>query len=161
MPLYSRDDPPRPATDRLMMNKSLRAAGPESSSKANYGFRPVRPTRSTHKGGDLSCIRALWPVSGVRDRPRHRQARSWSGAGPGAGSRETTGANSPIRHAWQNHGPAPDRDSDVMDRRRLADRRQAKRRKKKPPLPAAIKVDNREASNRVDRSHSVSKPGQS
>jgi hypothetical protein len=26
--------------------------------------------------------------------------------------------------------------------------------------PAALKVDNREASNRVDRSHSVSKRGQ-
>jgi hypothetical protein len=26
--------------------------------------------------------------------------------------------------------------------------------------PAALKVDNREASNRVDRSHSVSKQGQ-
>jgi hypothetical protein len=31
--------------------------------------------------------------------------------------------------------------------------------KKEPPLPAAFKVDNREASNRVDRSHSVSKRG--
>jgi hypothetical protein len=30
--------------------------------------------------------------------------------------------------------------------------------KKEPPLPAA-KVNNREASNRVDRSHSVSKQG--
>jgi hypothetical protein len=29
--------------------------------------------------------------------------------------------------------------------------------KKKPPFPAAFEVDNREASNRVDRSHSVSK----
>jgi hypothetical protein len=28
--------------------------------------------------------------------------------------------------------------------------------KKKPPLPAACEVSNREASNRVDRSHSVS-----
>jgi hypothetical protein len=33
-------------------------------------------------------------------------------------------------------------------------------RKKEPPFPAAFEVDNREASNRVDRSHSVSKPGQ-
>jgi hypothetical protein len=32
--------------------------------------------------------------------------------------------------------------------------------KKEPPFPAAFEVDNREASNRVDRSHSVSKPGQ-
>jgi hypothetical protein len=32
--------------------------------------------------------------------------------------------------------------------------------KKEPPFPAAFKVDNREASNRVDRSHSVSKTGQ-
>jgi hypothetical protein len=33
--------------------------------------------------------------------------------------------------------------------------------KKEPPEnPAALKVDNREASNRVDRSHSVSKRGQ-
>jgi hypothetical protein len=31
--------------------------------------------------------------------------------------------------------------------------------KKKPPFPAACEVDNREASNRVDRSHSVSKRG--
>jgi hypothetical protein len=31
------------------------------------------------------------------------------------------------------------------------------RRKKEPPFPAAFEVDNREASNRVDRSHSVSK----
>jgi hypothetical protein len=29
--------------------------------------------------------------------------------------------------------------------------------KKEPPFPAALKFDNREASNRVDRSHSVSK----
>jgi hypothetical protein len=33
-------------------------------------------------------------------------------------------------------------------------------RKKEPPFPAAFEVDNREASNRVDRSHSVSKQGQ-
>jgi hypothetical protein len=32
--------------------------------------------------------------------------------------------------------------------------------KKEPPFPAAFEVDNREASNRVDRSHSVSKQGQ-
>jgi hypothetical protein len=32
-----------------------------------------------------------------------------------------------------------------------------KRAKKEPPFPAAFEVDNREASNRVDRSHSVSK----
>jgi hypothetical protein len=32
--------------------------------------------------------------------------------------------------------------------------------KKEPPFPAAFEVDNREASNRVDRSHSVSKRGQ-
>jgi hypothetical protein len=31
------------------------------------------------------------------------------------------------------------------------------KRKKEPPFPAAFEVDNREASNRVDRSHSVSK----
>jgi hypothetical protein len=36
-----------------------------------------------------------------------------------------------------------------------------RRRKKEPPFPAAFKVDNREASNRVDRSHSVSKQGRS
>jgi hypothetical protein len=33
--------------------------------------------------------------------------------------------------------------------------------KKEPPFPAAFEVDNREASNRVDRSHSVSKRGRS
>jgi hypothetical protein len=33
----------------------------------------------------------------------------------------------------------------------------AKKGKKEPPFPAAFEVDNREASNRVDRSHSVSK----
>jgi hypothetical protein len=33
--------------------------------------------------------------------------------------------------------------------------------KKEPPFPAAFEVDNREASNRVDRSHSVSKQGRS
>jgi hypothetical protein len=33
------------------------------------------------------------------------------------------------------------------------------RSKKEPPFPAAFEVDNREASNRVDRSHSVSKTG--
>jgi hypothetical protein len=33
--------------------------------------------------------------------------------------------------------------------------------KKEPPFPAAFEVDNREASNRVDRSHSVSKTGHS
>jgi hypothetical protein len=33
--------------------------------------------------------------------------------------------------------------------------------KKEPPFLAALKVDNREASNRVDRSHSVSNEGQS
>jgi hypothetical protein len=33
----------------------------------------------------------------------------------------------------------------------------ARRPKKEPPFPAAFEVDNREASNRVDRSHSVSK----
>jgi hypothetical protein len=32
-----------------------------------------------------------------------------------------------------------------------------RRPKKEPPFPAAFEVDNREASNRVDRSHSVSK----
>jgi hypothetical protein len=32
--------------------------------------------------------------------------------------------------------------------------------KKEPPFPAAFEVDNREASNRVDWSHSVSKRGQ-
>jgi hypothetical protein len=32
-----------------------------------------------------------------------------------------------------------------------------KKGKKEPPFPAAFEVDNREASNRVDRSHSVSK----
>jgi hypothetical protein len=32
--------------------------------------------------------------------------------------------------------------------------------KKEPPFLAAFEVDNREASNRVDRSHSVSKQGQ-
>jgi hypothetical protein len=32
-----------------------------------------------------------------------------------------------------------------------------KNAKKEPPFPAAFEVDNREASNRVDRSHSVSK----
>jgi hypothetical protein len=31
--------------------------------------------------------------------------------------------------------------------------------KKEPPFPAAFEVDNREASNRVDRSHSVSQQG--
>jgi hypothetical protein len=35
------------------------------------------------------------------------------------------------------------------------------RPKKEPPFPAAFEVDNREASNRVDRSHSVSKTGHS
>src|SRR6266478_383225 len=35
----------------------------------------------------------------------------------------------------------------------------ATRAKKEPPFPAAFEVDNREASNRVDRSHSVSKRG--
>jgi hypothetical protein len=35
-----------------------------------------------------------------------------------------------------------------------------RRPKKEPPFPAAFEVDNREASNRVDRSHSVSKTGQ-
>jgi hypothetical protein len=34
------------------------------------------------------------------------------------------------------------------------------RQKKEPPFPAAFEVDNREASNRVDRSHSVSNQGQ-
>jgi hypothetical protein len=38
--------------------------------------------------------------------------------------------------------------------------REPKRPKKEPPFPAAFEVDNREASNRVDRSHSVSKRGQ-
>src|SRR5438093_12260396 len=33
--------------------------------------------------------------------------------------------------------------------------------KKEPPFPAAFEVDNREASNSVDRSHSVSKQGRS
>jgi len=33
------------------------------------------------------------------------------------------------------------------------------RAKKEPPFPAAFEVDNREASNRVDRSRSVSKRG--
>jgi hypothetical protein len=34
---------------------------------------------------------------------------------------------------------------------------ESKTPKKEPPFPAAFEVDNREASNRVDRSHSVSK----
>jgi hypothetical protein len=39
-------------------------------------------------------------------------------------------------------------------------KRQAPRPKKEPPNEsAAFEVDNREASNRVDRSHSVSKRG--
>src|SRR3954452_24154281 len=33
--------------------------------------------------------------------------------------------------------------------------------KKEPPFPAAFEVNNREASNRVDRSHSVSQQGRS
>src|SRR5450755_950046 len=92
MPLYSRDDPHRPATDRLMINKSLRGAGPESSSKANYGFQPVGPTRSTHKGGDLGRFRARWPVSGGRDPPWHRCSTKVGEVAPGAATRETTGA---------------------------------------------------------------------
>jgi hypothetical protein len=40
-------------------------------------------------------------------------------------------------------------------------RRAADDAKKEPPFPAAFEVDNREASNRVDRSHSVSKEGRS
>jgi hypothetical protein len=38
--------------------------------------------------------------------------------------------------------------------------RDAKSKKRAAGKPAALKVDNREASNRVDRSHSVSKRGQ-
>src|SRR5450755_2941346 len=92
MPLYSRDDPHRPATDRLMINKSLRGAGPESSSKANYGFQPVGPTRSTHKGGDLGRFRARWPVSGGRDPPSHRCSTKVGEVAPGAATRGWTGA---------------------------------------------------------------------
>src|SRR5580698_1673929 len=40
-------------------------------------------------------------------------------------------------------------------------RSERRRLKKEPPFPAAFEVDNREASNRVDRSHSVSKRGHS
>jgi hypothetical protein len=87
---------------RLMMNKSLRGSGRESSSKADYGFRRVR-------------------------RIRHARSR-----------------------------PVYFRDVlyflDILEA--------ATRAKKEPPFPAAFEVDNREASNRVDRSHSVSKPGQ-
>jgi hypothetical protein len=43
---------------------------------------------------------------------------------------------------------------------RPREHRKAARAKKEPPFPAAFEVDNREASNRVDRSHSVSKRGQ-
>jgi hypothetical protein len=39
------------------------------------------------------------------------------------------------------------------------DAKKKRRPKKEPPFPAAFEVDNREASNRVDRSHSVSKTG--
>jgi len=38
---HLRDYPPRPATGRLMMNKSLREPPRESSNKANYGFQPI------------------------------------------------------------------------------------------------------------------------
>jgi hypothetical protein len=38
-----------------------------------------------------------------------------------------------------------------------ADQRAAKTRKKRAAVSGGFKVDNREASNRVDRSHSVSK----
>src|SRR5271169_3882359 len=74
--------PPPVRTQRIMMNKSLRARGRESSRKSYYGFQRV--------GGDASAVS----------------------------------------------------------------------QKKEPPFPAAFEVDNREASNRVDRSHSVSKRGQ-
>jgi hypothetical protein len=48
-----------------------------------------------------------------------------------------------------------------FQRVRILKRRCAKStpQKKEPPFPAAFEVDNREASNRVDRSHSVSKQG--
>jgi hypothetical protein len=76
---------------QIMMNKSLRAGGPESSYKSFYGFQ------------------------GPREGPRALQIE--------ANGRGATGQ--------------------VL--------------KKEPPFPAAFEVDNREASNRVDRSHSVSK----
>jgi hypothetical protein len=79
---------------RLMMNKSLRDSGRESSSKPEYGFRRVRPI-----------------------------------------------GHAPSDRIFSGHYGGCDP------------------RKKEPPFPAAFKVDNREASNRVDRSHSVSKPG--
>jgi hypothetical protein len=40
---------------------------------------------------------------------------------------------------------------------KFAPKMRRKNAKKEPPFPAAFEVDNREASNRVDRSHSVSK----
>jgi hypothetical protein len=43
-----------------------------------------------------------------------------------------------------------------LPRRNVERRKTAKGHKKEPPLPAA-QGDNREASNRVDRSHSMSR----
>jgi hypothetical protein len=49
----------------------------------------------------------------------------------------------------------------AMPRERYSIRPSPQTRKKRAAgSPAALKVDNREASNRVDRSHSVSKRGQ-
>src|SRR4051812_6378889 len=91
----------------LMMNKSLRGGGEESSRKTFYGFQllviPRRPSRPRNRSGAWRWI-------------------------PGS-------------------------------RRRGAPRNDDVRQKKEPPFPAAFEVDNREASNRVDRSHSVSKRG--
>jgi hypothetical protein len=61
----------------------------------------------------------------------------------------------PQAHLWF---PAPHRDScERCGNFKLALTKGRQKRKKEPPFPAAFEVDNREASNRVDRSHSVSK----
>jgi hypothetical protein len=54
----------------------------------------------------------------------------------------------PQQHLWFPAGADPEK--------KMREKHTAK---KEPPFPAAFEVDNREASNRVDRSHSVSKQG--
>src|SRR3954452_18079661 len=71
-----------------------------------------------------------------------------------------SGAAALLRGRTRNPEPHPPLDSGFA--RRRAPRYDGRERKKKEPrFPAAFEVDNREASNRVDRSHSVSKQGRS
>jgi hypothetical protein len=72
--------------------------------------------------------------------------KSLRARGRESSSKRIYGFRRPLQSSCERHGKF-----------RLALKMRRKSAKKEPPFPAAFEVDNREASNRVDRSHSVSK----